>query len=109
MRKLVVAAAAVATAALAGCSTSTFDSKVDYKTSSQLPPLEVPPDLTAPARDNRFAMPDSRQSATLSGYQQERKEQGRPGAERRAGGGCEVREIPYARRRCRGLEVHRCP
>jgi outer membrane protein assembly factor BamC len=56
-----------------------FDSKVDYKTSSQLPPLEVPPDLTAPARDNRFAMPESR-TATLSGYQQERKEQGRPGA-----------------------------
>jgi len=57
-----------------------FDSGVDYKTSSTLPPLEVPPDLTAPSRDNRFAMPESRQSATLSGYQQERKEQGRPGA-----------------------------
>jgi outer membrane protein assembly factor BamC len=79
MRKLAVAAAAVALVALAGCSTSVFDSKVDYKTSSQLPPLEVPPDLTAPARDNRFALPESR-SATLSGYQQERKEQGRPGA-----------------------------
>jgi outer membrane protein assembly factor BamC len=76
MRRLAVAAVALA---LAGCSSSTFDSKVDYKTSSQLPPLEVPPDLTAPTRDNRFAMPESR-TATLSGYQQERKEQGRPGA-----------------------------
>jgi len=76
MRKVALAAAL----ALAGCSSSMFDSKVDYKTQSQLPPLEVPPDLTTPARDGRFAMPDSRQSATLSGYQQERKEQGRPGA-----------------------------
>src|SRR4030095_13244736 len=76
MRRLAVAAAALA---LAGCSSNMFDSKVDYKSQSQLPPLEVPPDLTAPSRDNRFAMPESR-SATLSGYQQERKEQGRPGA-----------------------------
>jgi outer membrane protein assembly factor BamC len=55
-----------------------FDSKVDYKATTQLPPLEVPPDLTAPARDNRFAVPEAR-SATLSGYQQERKEQARAG------------------------------
>ena len=75
MRRLAV----VTAAALVGCSTSTFDSNVDYKTASQLPPLEVPPDLTAPARDNRFALPEQR-SATLSGYQQERKEQVRPGA-----------------------------
>src|SRR5687767_4552702 len=75
MRRLAVAAAV----ALAGCSSSMFDSRIDYKTSSQLPPLEIPPDLTAPARDGRFALPESRQSATLSGYQQERKEQGRPG------------------------------
>src|SRR5262249_30430148 len=76
MRRLAVAAVV----ALTGCSTSVFDSGVDYKTQSTLPPLEVPPDLTAPSRDSRFNMPDSRQSATLSGYQQERKEQGRPGA-----------------------------
>jgi outer membrane protein assembly factor BamC len=76
MRRLAV----VAAVALAACSTDMFDSKVDYKTSAQLPPLEIPPDLTAPARDGRFALPESRQSATLSGYQQERKEQGRPGA-----------------------------
>src|SRR5688572_29491782 len=77
MRKLAVAVAV----ALAGCSSVSemFDSKIDYKSSGQLPPLEVPPDLTAPARDNRFALPEPRQSATLSGYQQERKEQGRPG------------------------------
>jgi outer membrane protein assembly factor BamC len=56
-----------------------FDSKVDYKSAGQLPPLEVPPDLTAPERDNRFVVPEARQSATLSGYQQERREQARPG------------------------------
>src|SRR4051812_32469015 len=76
MRKLAVLAAL----ALAGCSSSMFDSKIDYKSSGQLPPLEIPPDLTSPARDGRFVLPDQqRQSATLSGYQQERKEQGRPG------------------------------
>ena len=36
-------------------------------------------DLTAPQRDGRFVLPEQK-SATLSGYQQERKEQGRPGA-----------------------------
>ncbi len=63
-----------------GCSTISgmFDSKVDYKSSGQLPPLEIPPDLTAPAADSRYALPDAR-SATLSGYQQERREQGRAG------------------------------
>jgi outer membrane protein assembly factor BamC len=73
--------AGAAVLALAGCSTisSVFDSKVDYKSAGQLPPLEVPPDLTAPERDNRFVVPEARQSATLSGYQQERRDQARPG------------------------------
>jgi outer membrane protein assembly factor BamC len=79
MRRLTGISSVLAAAALAaGCSSvgGMFDSKVDYKASAQLPPLEVPPDLTAPPRDSRYAMPESR-SATLSGYQQERKEQGR--------------------------------
>ena len=73
--RLLVAGLAVL---LGGCSTISgmFDSKIDYKASGQLPPLEIPPDLTAPSRDNRYALPDTR-SATLSGYQQERQEQGR--------------------------------
>lgn len=75
MRRLAVLAAVL----LAGCSGwgEMLDNKIDYKSAGQLPPLEVPPDLTAPARDSRYVVPDSRQSATLSGYQQERKEQGR--------------------------------
>jgi outer membrane protein assembly factor BamC len=74
--------AVVLALAAAGCGSVSemFDSKIDYKSSNQLPPLEVPPDLTIPARDGRFALPDQRQSATLSGYQQERKEQGKQGA-----------------------------
>jgi outer membrane protein assembly factor BamC len=48
---------------------------VDYKSAGQLPPLEVPPDLSPPPRDGRFAVPETRSSATLSGYQQERKQQ----------------------------------
>ena len=67
---LLTAAAAVL---VSGCAS---DSGVDYKKAGTLPPLEVPPDLTAPARDNRYAVPESaRTSATLSGYQAERRDQ----------------------------------
>lgn len=59
-----------------GCSTSLFEGrKIDYKSASkQLPTLEVPPDLTAPTRDDRFAVPDvnPRSSATYSVYNAER-------------------------------------
>jgi outer membrane protein assembly factor BamC len=80
MRLIAVAVAAAVLLGGAGCSSSMFDSQIDYKTTSQLPALEVPPDLTAPPRDGRFALPETRPSATLSGYEQEKKEQGRPGA-----------------------------
>lgn len=66
----------VAAAALAALSACASDSGVDYKKAGTLPPLEVPPDLTSPARDNRYAVPDNaRSSATLSGYQAERRDQ----------------------------------
>jgi len=69
-QKLVVAAAL---AVLSACAS---DSGVDYKKAGTLPPLEVPPDLTSPARDNRYVIPESaRSSATLSGYQAERRDQ----------------------------------
>jgi outer membrane protein assembly factor BamC len=60
--------------AVSGC--DTFESKkIDYKSASKLPTLEVPPDLTAPTGDNRYAIPDTQGSgsATLSTYSQERK------------------------------------
>jgi outer membrane protein assembly factor BamC len=81
MRGPAVAVSALLGAALlAGCSSigGMFDNKVDYKASATLPPLEVPPDLSAPPRDGRYALAEPR-SATLSGYQQQRKEQGRSG------------------------------
>lgn len=72
--------------ALAGCSTSLFESKrIDYKSAKQMPQtLEIPPDLTAPTRDDRFAVPDvsPRGVATFSAYNADRSVQ--PSA---AGGG----------------------
>ena len=66
----------VAAVVLAGCSTASEileAKKVDYKSSGTLPPLEIPPDLTTPARDNRYIVPDTgKSSATLSGYQADR-------------------------------------
>jgi outer membrane protein assembly factor BamC len=49
--------------------------KIDYKSASKAPTLEVPPDLTAPTGDNRYAIPDTQGSgtATLSTYSQERQ------------------------------------
>ena len=58
---------------LAGC--ETFESnKIDYKSARKAPTLEVPPDLTMPSPNDRFAVPDdgSRGSATLSTYNAER-------------------------------------
>ena len=75
-------AAAAAALALTACSIdSMLEKKTDYKSQARtLPTLEVPPDLTTPARDNRFVVPETgRSSATLSGYQAERKEQARSG------------------------------
>ena len=76
MKKLVAATAAMAV--LSGCTIFGDSSSVDYKSAGTLPPLEVPPDLTSPQRDNRYVVPDTaRSSATLSGYQAERREPAR--------------------------------
>ena len=61
-----------------GCSSTQdyFEGKVDYKSAgATLPPLEIPPDLTTPARDNRYAVPVSGSSpTTYSGYQAGRRD-----------------------------------
>lgn len=66
----------VALAALfAGCSTSMLETKkIDYKSAGKLPTLEVPPDLTQPTRDDRYAVPDvsPKGTATYSAYVGER-------------------------------------
>ena len=67
---------------LGACSSvmDAMDTKVDYKSAGTLPPLDVPPDLTAPSRDSRYVLPDAGPStATLSTYEQQRKEQQRAG------------------------------
>ncbi len=59
---------------LLGCSTqSSFleSKKIDYKSAGQIQPLEIPPDLTSPSSDDRFAVPDGKSSSstTLSTYE----------------------------------------
>ena len=73
--------AAAALAALGGCGALTSflgedGSKIEYKSQGTLAPLEIPPDLTTPSRDNRYVVPESGRAATatLSGYEAERKE-----------------------------------
>lgn len=61
-----------------GCSTSMLDSKkIDYKSAKQVSTLEIPPDLTAPSRDDRYTVPDSapRGVATYSNYSTDRASQ----------------------------------
>ena len=76
MHRFFVTTAALAV--LSGCTLFGDSSSVDYKSAATLPPLEVPPDLTSPQRDNRYAIPESaRSSATLSGYEAERRDPAR--------------------------------
>lgn len=67
-------------AMLAACGSFEIPSKkIDYKSSGKLPPLEIPPDLTRPSADDRFAVPDintSKGTATASAYNKDRA--GRP-------------------------------
>jgi len=83
LRLPILAACAAIALASGGCKTTTDileGKKVDYKSAGSLPTLEVPPDLTTPSRDNRYAVPDSgKSSATLSGYQADRSQQGKLG------------------------------
>jgi outer membrane protein assembly factor BamC len=54
--------------------------KVDYKSATQLPPLEIPPDLTRPSADDRFVVPDvnPKGTATFSAYSKERSGEAQP-------------------------------
>ena len=78
------AAVAVAVVALAGCSgTVGFDStRADYKAASKLPPLDIPPDLTKPERDERHEIPEisATGTATFSAYSAERTSAPKAGA-----------------------------
>ena len=54
--------------------------RIEYKSAGKLPPLEIPPDLTSPTRDDRFVVPDvsPNGSATLSNYNSERAASPKP-------------------------------
>ncbi|MSQ73625.1 MAG: outer membrane protein assembly factor BamC [Betaproteobacteria bacterium] len=74
---------AVIAAGLAACGAGNLlDVKgVEYKSAGRLPPLEIPPDLTSPTRDDRYQVPEANRpgSATFSTYNAERAGQPRQG------------------------------
>ncbi|KXB30282.1 hypothetical protein AT959_13085 [Dechloromonas denitrificans] len=59
---------------LAGCSMLPDTRKIEYKSATKAPTLEVPPDLSQVARDDRFLVPDAagKGSATFSAYSADR-------------------------------------
>lgn len=79
-KPVVVTAAVLAGLALGACSSIELPTKkVDYKSTTKLPTLEVPPDLARPGGDERFVVPDAaagKGTATYSDYS--RDQAGRP-------------------------------
>lgn len=71
----------LAVSLLAACSGNILpeSKKIDYKSAGKLPPLEIPPDLTRPNRDERYSVPDvnARGTATFSAYTADRSGQSR--------------------------------
>ena len=62
------------------CTTIFESDKVDYRGAKRAANLEVPPDLTALQRENRYAVPECKGVATASGFQQQMgAQQGAPG------------------------------
>jgi outer membrane protein assembly factor BamC len=75
LKLLGIVGCAIAALSLVACSSIEIPSKkIDYKSSTQLPQLEVPPDLTRPSADDRFVVPDvnPKSTATYSAYSRER-------------------------------------
>jgi outer membrane protein assembly factor BamC len=77
--KVVLIVAALASVLAAGC--GMIDSKkMDYKSTGKdrVSPLEIPPDLTQPGRDDKYSVPGatSKSSTTFSTYSNERANQG---------------------------------
>jgi outer membrane protein assembly factor BamC len=77
-------AAAALAAALAitagGCSWFGGTKSTEYKSGVKtVQPLEVPPELTAPTMDDRYALPDPRAQTSYSQYAQQGQQRGTPG------------------------------
>lgn len=60
--------------ALAACGSISKKDSIDYRSASEAPTLELPPDLTAPTENDRFSVSDvsPKGSATYSAYNAER-------------------------------------
>ena len=71
LSSLTVALLAVA---VAGCSVLPDSRKIEYKSAGKAPTLEVPPDLSQIARDDRYSVPDAagKGTATFSAYSADR-------------------------------------
>ena len=82
VRGVVVSGIAVA-CLLTGCG-MTSGPGIDYKSAGKIPPLDIPPDLTRPGRDDRYNVPDGGiappGTAILSSYTAERGASPRPGS-----------------------------
>jgi outer membrane protein assembly factor BamC len=75
MMRWVGAVAVLLTAMLSGCVSDLLGpDQVDYKAAKKLPPLDIPPDLTTPATDDRNQIPDvaAAGATTYSAYSAER-------------------------------------
>lgn len=75
--KRVLAIVSISLLTFAGCSGFSLlpdTKKIDYKSAGKAAPLEVPPDLTQQARNDRYLVPDAsgKGTATMSGYSAER-------------------------------------
>jgi outer membrane protein assembly factor BamC len=79
MKLKVLLIAALVPALFAGCGSLLESKSIEYKSAGKLPPLDIPPDLTQPSRDDRYAVPDvsPKGSATYSAYEGERTGQTR--------------------------------
>ena len=83
LSRLASAVLAIALLALAGgCSWFGGNKSADYKNGTPRPvqPLEVPPELTAPTMDDRYAIPDPRAQTSYSQYAQQGQQRGTPAA-----------------------------
>ncbi len=76
-RRLSSLALSLLAVALAGCSVFPDSRKIEYKSAGKAPTLEVPPDLSQIARDDRYLVPDAagKGSATFSAYSADRTPQ----------------------------------
>lgn len=70
MKVLQIGIASVVLISLAGCSAVGLGNKrIDYRSgAAQVPALELPPDLTAPGRDDRYKVPGSEGGESVATY-----------------------------------------